>query len=103
MDSASDNERGFWESIVVQILNDEILESLGCVWIDWKTIDSDWYFSRAAIEFRARAQDAIRTEFGDSHLFVLKDPLAQVHAAPVPRVNPPQFLPQLGGKVQCWT
>ena len=28
MDSASDNERGFWESIVVQVLNDEILESL---------------------------------------------------------------------------
>ena len=33
----------------------------------------------------------------------LDDDLAQVHAAPVPRVNPPQFVPQLGGEVQCWT
>ena len=74
MDSASDNERGFSESIVVQVLNDEILESLGCVWVDWKTIDSDWYLSRAATEFRGRAQDALRTEFGNSNLFVLKDP-----------------------------
>ena len=74
MGSASDNERGFWESIVVQVLNDEILESLGCLWIDWKPIDPDWHLSPAATEFRARAHDAIGTEFGDSNLFVLKDP-----------------------------
>ena len=74
MNSASDNERGFWESVVVQVLNDEILESLGCVWSDWKPIGPDWHLSPAATEFRARAHDAIGTEYGDSNLFVLKDP-----------------------------
>jgi len=68
------NEAGYWESIEIYKLNDDLLASAGSGWDDWRAIDPGWYASPKAGEFRARAQAALEAEFGDSSFFVLKDP-----------------------------
>ena len=72
--SPENNETGFWESLPVMELNDEILASAGTVWDDWQPIAPDWNACPVAEEFRERAQALLGKEFGASQLFVLKDP-----------------------------
>ena len=74
MAAASSNETGHWESVPIVDLNDEILASAGSVWDDWESIDPSWYRSPVAERFRERARSVLCEEFGDSRLFVLKDP-----------------------------
>ena len=68
------NVAGFWESQAIMDLNQEILISAGSFWDDWRPLEPDWYGSPAADGYRERAQELIRSEFGGSRLFVLKDP-----------------------------
>ena len=68
------NEKGHWESERVKDLNDEILSSAGSSWDDWRVFDAGWYAAPVAEQFRERAQRLLHEEFGDSRLFVLKDP-----------------------------
>lgn len=68
------NEAGYWESREVTQLNDAILESAGSSWVDWEAFHQGWYESPVADAFRDRARTVLENEFGDSGLFVLKDP-----------------------------
>ena len=74
MEQGQDNVKGYWESLPIAELNNEILASAGSAWNDWRPFDLDWYSSPVAEEFRQRAGVLLRQEFGDSRLFVLKDP-----------------------------
>ncbi len=74
VEARPDNVAGFWESQLIVDLNDEILASAGSYWDDWRPFDRDWYESPAAGPFRDRALDVLRQEYGESRLFVLKDP-----------------------------
>ena len=69
-----DNVAGFWESQSVADLNQEILASAGSSWDDWRPFPRDWHESPVADEFRERAATLVQSEFGNSRLFVLKDP-----------------------------
>ena len=69
-----DNVAGFWESQAVVDLNQAILSSAGSAWDDWRPFDPDWYASPVAAPFRERAPQVLQQEFGDSRLFILKDP-----------------------------
>ncbi len=68
------NQAGYWESREVTGLNDAILESAGSSWADWEAFHQGWYESPAADGFRGRVRSVLENEFGDSGLFVLKDP-----------------------------
>ena len=68
------NEAGFWESMDVYQLNDEILASAGSCWDDWLPFNPDWSTGGAASAFRERALSILEHDFGTSSLFVLKDP-----------------------------
>ena len=68
------NEKGHWESQPFMDLNDEILSSAGSSWDDWRAFDAGWYASPVAGKFREQAQILLKEEYGDSLLFVLKDP-----------------------------
>ena len=70
------NTEGYWESAAVAALNDAILESAGSTWDDWEPFNPEWRSSPVAETFRDRAQRVLEDEFGDSRLFVLKDPRA---------------------------
>ena len=70
----ADNASGFWESQPIANLNEEILAFAGSFEQDWRPFDTGWYSSRVAGVYRERAQEMLGEEFGDSRLFILKDP-----------------------------
>ena len=76
MDPNEYNAEGYWESEAVCALNDAVLESAGSSWDDWEPFNTEWYSSPVAETWRDRAQRVLEDEFGDSRLFVLKDPRA---------------------------
>ena len=74
MPAADSNAHGFWESLPITALNDEILNSAGSSWKDWQEFNPNWIKSSAFNFYMKRGIRLIEQEFGDSHLFVLKDP-----------------------------
>ena len=74
MPAAESNAHGFWESSPITALNDEILNSAGSRWDDWQEFNPNWIKSAAFDRFMKRAVQLVEQEFGESNLFVLKDP-----------------------------
>ncbi|MEJ0095230.1 MAG: hypothetical protein WDN46_18045 [Methylocella sp.] len=74
MPATSDNERGYWESLRLAALHDELLASAGGKWDDWRAFDREWHSSASADHFKARAKPLLEEEFGKADLFVFKDP-----------------------------
>ena len=68
------NEKGYFESDKLYQLHKMLLTSAATTWDDWLPIQSDWFNSLRAEEFREKAVKTMREEFGDSRLFVIKDP-----------------------------
>src|SRR5262249_25491530 len=71
---AGDNERGYWESKPVADIHDRLLDALGSSYHDPLTLPERWLETDAALEARRQLADEIDTDFGDSSLFVVKDP-----------------------------
>ncbi len=74
MEADAYNAEGYWESTEVVALNEAVLASAGSTWDDWEPFNPDWHASPVAEGFRSRARAVIESEFGDSPLFVVKDP-----------------------------
>lgn len=72
--SPNDNELGFWESRPIMDLNQEILASAGSHWIDWAPFNPAWHESPVSSAFHEQAQSVLRSEYGTSRFFILKDP-----------------------------
>lgn len=70
----NDNASGFFESIAICNLNDELLAVLGSRWDDWRGLDLDQVEPSLIADYQARARDLVEREFTDSPLFVIKDP-----------------------------
>jgi hypothetical protein len=68
------NAKGFYESNQISYLNDDILRAAGANWFTWRKIDLDWLAKPEGTEFRNLALTKLEAEFGNSALFVLKDP-----------------------------
>jgi hypothetical protein len=68
------NAKGFYESNQISYLNDDILRAAGANWFTWREIDLDWLTRTEGAEFRDLAVTKVKAEFGESALFVLKDP-----------------------------
>jgi hypothetical protein len=69
-----ENPRGFWESSVLVTLNDEILAAAGSYWEDWREFDPARIDAAARTALQIRAKSALRNEFGDASLPIVKDP-----------------------------
>jgi hypothetical protein len=74
MAPADQNPKGFFESNRITGLNEELLASADKKWFSYDPIAVDWFASPKAMEFEARALEALDADYGRSHLFVLKDP-----------------------------
>lgn len=68
------NPHGHWESSAIMQVNDAILASGGSSWHDWIRFNPSWYNSPVYRDFLDKGRSAIQQEFGNSSLFVLKDP-----------------------------
>jgi hypothetical protein len=72
--SEGNNDSGFWESLRIAKLHEGVLASAGLKWHDLPSVPQSWYASDAAIEFKRRLVELLVEEFGESRLFVIKDP-----------------------------
>lgn len=68
------NPKGYFESIPIFQLNDEILATAGTRWNDWQPLRKDWLSSPRFSEFRSRAAELILQEYGSASMIYLKDP-----------------------------
>jgi len=74
MGPTPDNERGFWEPKEIAAINDEILASAGSSWHDVSEFPDSWFASDIAASFKRRLVTALREDFSDAPLFIVKDP-----------------------------
>lgn len=74
MPSNNENERGYWESLRISVLHDELLAAAGSSWRDWRAFDRTWHHSVCGNAFRTRAKLLFGEEFGEAELFAFKDP-----------------------------
>lgn len=74
MGASDHNARGFFESVPVYHLHEELLSELGSSWDDLSPLPEGWAASAPAQRFADRMADVVREEYGSSPLFVLKDP-----------------------------
>jgi hypothetical protein len=74
MPADAGNERGYCESVPLWHFHDEILDSAGSAWDDWRAFNPSWYTAPAFADFTERALWLFKGEFGESTLAVLKDP-----------------------------
>lgn len=70
MPANSDNVRGYFESARVMHFNDAILCTAGSSWDDWRRLDLREY----SAAFQSDAKRLVDEEFGQTSLFILKDP-----------------------------
>jgi glycosyltransferase involved in cell wall biosynthesis/SAM-dependent methyltransferase len=69
-----DNERGFWESIPLNEADDQFLRSIGSAWDDVSQIAPSVLASDRADAFADKLVEILSAEYGESPLFVVKDP-----------------------------
>jgi GT2 family glycosyltransferase/glycosyltransferase involved in cell wall biosynthesis len=69
-----ENESGFWESVELYDLQEELLASGGSSWDDWRPFNPNWLDSPAAEPFISRFVEHLQDDFAESALFVVKDP-----------------------------
>ena len=74
MPTTKDNEKGYFESQEIYGFHTSLLDSAGSRWDDWLRLNSSWFKSLRAEEFHDRAKTLLQEEYGESRLFVLKDP-----------------------------
>jgi GT2 family glycosyltransferase len=70
----NNNELGFWESVPIAEAHDRFLESIGSAWDDVSPIPQSVFASARADSFIGELDGLLHAEYGDSSLFVVKDP-----------------------------
>jgi hypothetical protein len=68
------NSPGYWESDKIYEFNNRLLASCDSNWRDWRPFESSRLSTLQWHEQSVTAADLLRTEFGGSDFFVLKDP-----------------------------
>jgi hypothetical protein len=71
---ASDNETGFWEPSEITAIHDQAFASARSPWHDISEFPRSWFASDTAQDFRQRLIAALREDYADAPLFVVKDP-----------------------------
>ncbi len=68
------NEKGYFESNAIGRLSDAILEKQGSAWDDWTPLELDNLPQDQYLDYYSRSRQAIRDDYDDAPLFVLKEP-----------------------------
>ena len=68
------NEAGYWESLTLNALHEEIFNALSLSWDSLAPIPDRWFTTSHAAAHQQKIANFLQTEFPTSPLFVLKDP-----------------------------
>ncbi|MHB8108740.1 MAG: glycosyltransferase [Syntrophorhabdaceae bacterium] len=74
METAQDNEKGFFENADVYEVNEGILKSLNSSWDDLFFLEDGWWKSPIMDSHRLRIRELVEKEFLPGGLFGIKDP-----------------------------
>ncbi|MEM6586860.1 MAG: sulfotransferase [Pseudomonadota bacterium] len=74
MQIIAENPKGHFESRPLSELHDDVLRAAGSSWYDTQPFPSAWMTSPMASQYRDDLKEMITAEFGQSSLFVVKDP-----------------------------
>lgn len=74
MSATDDNPSGYWESSRLVPFNNRLLKSVGLRWDDDSSLPRGWSEGPTQAALRDEARSLINEEFGDTPLFVFKDP-----------------------------
>lgn len=74
MQPGSDNPKGFWEHIVIQKLDDEILAIMGGSWHQPPHFPEGWECNTKLASVRQQAARTISEDFGEKEIWGWKDP-----------------------------
>ncbi len=74
MPAAVANPVGHFEPMDIVAIHDRILNSAGTKWSDWSRFPASWYDSPHRELFVDEIVQAVRDNYGDADLFVVKDP-----------------------------
>ncbi len=74
MPVSNDNPKGYFESIQFMMLNNELLQSAGSVWNDWRQISSEKLDALSFAEARQKIIHAVSDEFLSDGPIAIKDP-----------------------------
>lgn len=68
------NARGFWEHAGVVAIHDRLLAKLDSVWSDVRELPAEWWQRDDVRYFQTELIATLSTDFGNSPLWLLKDP-----------------------------
>ena len=68
------NPVGHFESLDIVTLHDQLLHSAGTKWSDWSRIPQSWYNTPDYEFYVEELMRAVRENYGETDLFVVKDP-----------------------------
>jgi hypothetical protein len=69
-----DNPKGYFESAHIVAIHERLLAAAGTSWFGLDRISDEWFHSAQATSFVDELVAAVREEFDDAALFVVKDP-----------------------------
>jgi hypothetical protein len=68
------NPEGYWESPLINRLNDKVLESAGATWQSWYPVRAGWHQGPVFKALIKEAEIMLADEFGNSDNILIKDP-----------------------------
>ncbi len=74
MPPKEDNPKGFWESMDLEAIHNELLQAAGSHWSDWRPLDQQWLSSAEAAAYKRRLVEHLGKDFAQSRLCAVKDP-----------------------------
>jgi hypothetical protein len=74
MDADQNNLDGYWESVELMSYHDRLLADLARRWDTVTPIQGEWWLGGRVDAWTAELVELINAEFGNSSLFVVKDP-----------------------------
>lgn len=74
MPKAEGNPVGYFEPMAIVTLHERLLASADTDWSDWGAFPPDWYRTGSRDAYRDELLEAVRRDYGDEDLFLVKDP-----------------------------
>jgi len=68
------NEKGFFEHSDIVQLHDQLLESFGLCWMDFKPLPQNWLDAESVVIVKRKIRHIIDRDFSEAELWGLKDP-----------------------------
>lgn len=74
MPANENNKNGYFESLPIYHLNDDILKEAGSYWNDWRSVNMRRISSSRKEYFKEKAKKIVKEEFLNNNIIYIKDP-----------------------------